>query len=125
MRNRDVPEPARRYLTFALAPEQRSIRCARIEHTGEMALRPDRWKSFRSKQIITTETPSFVWDARIRFAPCPLHVSVRDSYVDGVGSSRAPIAGLVRLGGQQGTAEIAASALWLASVAMANHSVFI
>jgi len=57
-------------------------------------------------------TPGFVWDAQLHLTPWPLYVTVRDSYEQGVGSSRASIARFLPLGHQQGTPEIAASALW-------------
>ena len=108
----DAPAPVRRYFAFAVAPGQHALRRARLEHTGELASEPDRWKPFSSVQQVTTGPPGFVWDARIPMAPLPFGVRVRDSYVRGVGSMRAALGALVPLGGQQGTPEIAASALW-------------
>jgi hypothetical protein len=108
----DAPAPVRRYFAFALAPGQRAVRRARLEHAGEFAAQPGRWKPFTSVQHVTADRPGFVWDARLPMPPLPLAVRVRDGYVGGVGSMRAALAGLVPVAGQQGTPEIAASALW-------------
>jgi hypothetical protein len=88
------------------------VRRAHIEHAGEFALEPGRWKPFTSVQEITAGPPGFVWDARLPMAPLPLAVRVRDGYVGVVGSSRAAVGALVPVGGQRGTPEVAASALW-------------
>ena len=109
---KDLPDPLRRYLAFALPSGQQPFQRARIKHIGEMALQPGRWKPFRSEQTITARPPGFIWDAQLHLSPWPLHVNVHDSYEEGVGSSSASIARFLRLGSQRGTAEIAASALW-------------
>lgn len=107
-----APEPVRRYLAFALAPGHRQVSRARLEHAGEFAAQPGRWQPFTSVQHVNTEPPGFVWSAAISMAPLPIGIRVRDSYLSGVGSTRAAIAGVFPLGGQEGTAEVAASALW-------------
>lgn len=108
----DAPEPVRRYFAFALAPGQRAVRRARLEHVGEIALRPGDWKPFTSVQYVSADPPGFVWDARLPMAPLPIAVRVRDGYMRGVGSTRAAIGALLSVGAQEGTPEVAASALW-------------
>jgi hypothetical protein len=112
----DAPAPVRRYFAFALPPGQRPVRRARVQHAGEFALRPGAWKPFTSVQDFTADPPGFVWDARLPMAGAPvgnrLAVRVRDGYAAGVGSMRAAIAALVPVARQEGTPEIAASALW-------------
>lgn len=107
-----APAPVRRYLALALGPGQRAVRRARLEHAGEFAARAGQWKPFTSVQHVAADPPGFVWDARFSMAPLPLAVRVRDSYVGGVGSMRAAVGALVPVGGQEGTPEVAASALW-------------
>ena len=99
-------------LAFALGPQQRLVSRARLEHEGQFAAQPGRWQPFTSVQHITTEPPGFVWSAAISMTPLPVGVRVRDSYLSGVGASRVAIAGVFSLGDQEGTAEVAASALW-------------
>jgi hypothetical protein len=106
-----LPPPVRRYLAYALAPGQRPIRRARVDHSGEFAMRPGRWARFTSVQHFTTDPPGFVWDARIAMAPV-VGVRVRDSYLGGVGSMHGAVAGLVTVVSEEGTREMAASALW-------------
>ncbi len=107
-----APAPVQRYVAFALGPQQRLVSRARLEHEGQFAAQPGRWQPFTSVQHITTEPPGFVWSAAISMAPLPVGVRVRDSYLSGVGASRVAIAGVFSLGDQEGTAEVAASALW-------------
>lgn len=107
-----APAPVRRYIAFALGPGQRAVCRARLEHAGEFAARPGQWKPFTSVQHVTAAIPGFVWDAHLSMSPLPLAVRVRDAYVRGAGSTRAALGGLVPVGGQEGTPEVAASALW-------------
>lgn len=108
----DLPEPVRRYLAFALTPGQAFVRRASLAHRGEFALRPGAWRPFTSHQEVTGDPPGFVWEARMAMGPWPATVRVRDSYVAGVGATDAALATVVPLGGQRGTPEVAASALW-------------
>lgn len=107
-----APAPVQRYLAFALPPGQRAVRRARLEHVGEFASQPGRWSPVTSVQHITTEPPGFVWIAAISMAPLPVDVRVRDGYVHGVGSTHVAISGVLPLVSQEGTPEVAASALW-------------
>ncbi|MGZ8376130.1 MAG: DUF6920 family protein [Gemmatirosa sp.] len=111
-----APAPVRRYLAFALTPGQRPVRRARVEHAGAFAAEPGQWRPFRSVQHFTADPPGFVWDARLSMAPSPFDalatVRVRDGYLAGVGSMRAAVAALVLVAAQEGTREIASSALW-------------
>ncbi len=107
-----APVPVQRYLAFALAAEQPLVRRARFEHVGEFAAQPGRWNRFTSVQHVTTEPPGFVWMAAIAMKPLPVDIRVRDSYLHGVGSTHAAAGGVLPLGGQEGTPEVATSALW-------------
>lgn len=81
-----LPEPARRYLTFALEEGKPRIRTARIRWSGEFQSSPDGgWAPFTADQYFTTDPPGFVWDARIRMLPMT-QVHVRDGYFAGTGT---------------------------------------
>jgi hypothetical protein len=106
----DLPAPVARYFAFALAPGQRLIRGARIEHRGEFAQKPGAWAPFISVQDFTVHPSGFVWSASIRMAP-GVKVYVRDSYLDGAGAMLAAAAGLVPVAKQAGTPQMASGAL--------------
>lgn len=108
----NLPAPVSRYFRFALPDTPHSIREARLTQEGEFNLAglEARWKPMTAQQVFTTEPPGFVWDARVRMAP-GVAVHVRDSYVAGIGTMQAKIAGLVRVVDQSGTPELASGAL--------------
>lgn len=111
----ELPEPAARYLRFALPEGAPRMRRARLEHAGHFRPAPGaRWSAFRSVQHVTTRPPGFVWDAVIRMVPL-VGVRVRDAYVRGAGASRANIAGLFTVAEGHGPAFDAGSLQrWLA-----------
>ncbi len=111
-----LPDPAVRYLRFALSPDQRPIRSARVAQSGTFLVRaPDGWAPFTAVEHFTANPPSFVWTARIRMAPFVV-THVRDSYENGEGAMVAKVGHLFTLAEQHGTLEISSAALlrWLA-----------
>ncbi|HET7456180.1 MAG TPA: DUF6544 family protein [Gemmatimonadaceae bacterium] len=105
-----LPAPVARYFTFALTPGRPLAHGARVEHAGEFAARPGKWRPFTSVEHFAVDPPGFVWDARIRMAPL-VTVNVRDSYVRGDGAMLARVAGLVSVADQHGTLEMAEASL--------------
>ena len=108
----DVPEPVRRYLTFAIPPGARPIRTATLRQTGEFRMGGigSVWKSLKAAQSFSSTPPAFVWDARIRLAPL-IAIRVHDSYLDGEGAIRATAASLIPLVHRRGTRELNEGAL--------------
>jgi hypothetical protein len=107
-----VPEPVRRYFTFALKLDQSIIARATFEQAGSIRpLQPRAaWKAFRAVERFTLVPPEFVWDASVRIAPF-VSLQVHDEYANGQGASKARLAGLIQLGGQRGGAQIASASL--------------
>jgi hypothetical protein len=107
-----LPAPVARYLGAVLGPEPRQVASVRVLWTGEFAQRPgvDEWRPLTAEQVFHTRPPGFVWNARISLGP-GLDVLVRDAFVDGGGSMRGAIHGLVPVVDVHGTPEISASAL--------------
>lgn len=91
-----LPHCVQRYLYAALVPGQSIVQELYLEHVGEMNMSADgdKWFAFTSQQNITTQTPGFVWDARIAMFP-GVRVHVHDALVDGKGLLRASIVGLI------------------------------
>jgi uncharacterized protein DUF6920 len=107
-----VPRPVARYFHLALGAQLRPVLTARAQWRGDFLLRPtaDGWRSFRATQIYHTRPPGFIWDARISMAP-GLNVWVRDGFVDGGGSMRGAVLGVIPIINVHGTSAITAGAL--------------
>ncbi len=107
-----LPAPVKSYLGAVLRDGQPIARRMRLSQEGEFLLRPERndWRPFTATQYFATNSPGFVWDARIRLAP-GLTVRVQDALADGVGYMVASLMGLVPLVSMMGTPGIAAGAL--------------
>ena len=106
-----LPAPVVRYFEFALKPGQPLVRTARIEHRGEFRGSLDAaWSPFTSIQHVSVDPPGFVWDAKIRMAPL-LTVRVRDSYLEGTGSMKAGVAGVIPVVNAWGRTDLASGAL--------------
>jgi hypothetical protein len=108
-----LPPPVARYFRAALRDGQPIVTRARIDWQGEFNTgKPgkDAWKPFTATQEIVPGAPGFVWNARIAMAP-GLPVLVRDGFVEGKGSMRGAVLGLVEVVGVEGTPEIAQGAL--------------
>lgn len=93
---RDLPAPVRRYFEVVLTDGMSIITAAHIKHRGEFDLgdTEPRWVPFTSNQRVSTNRPSFVWDAWMKMAP-GLSVFVCDAYVAGRGHLFAKLLGLV------------------------------
>lgn len=106
-----LPVPVLRYFEFALTPGQPLIRTARIEHEGEFRGSLDApWSPFTSVQHVSVDPPGFVWDAKICMSPL-VTVRVRDSYLEGNGSMRASVAGLIPIVNAWGRTDLASGSL--------------
>ena len=95
----DLPAPVERYFRTVLREDRPLIRFAHVVQAGEFRSResphPEAgWQPFEAKQVLRTEPPGFVWDARIRVAPL-VSVRVRDAYVGGRASMHGALFGLV------------------------------
>lgn len=107
----DVPEAVRRYLDQAIPAGAPSPSVVRVLSHGQFLVRPpSSWGPFRARQTFTVSPPAFVWDARIRMAP-GLTVQVRDSFVQGLGSTRATLLGVWPIVSMKGAGALAVAAL--------------
>lgn len=106
-----VPAPVARYFAFALRDGQPLIRSATLRQTGMLRASADAaWIPFYAVEHFAVRPPGFVWDARCRIAPL-VSIGIRDSYISGAGASEAKVAGLIPLGRQRDTPEVAAASL--------------
>ena len=80
-----LPEPARRYLRFAIPDDAPAIRTARLRHEGFFRTKPDQpWMPITGEQYFTAAAPGFVWAARVAAMPL-VWIVARDCLLDGRG----------------------------------------
>jgi hypothetical protein len=62
-----LPEPVRRYLSYAIPKGTPAIGAVRLKHDGFFRTKPDqRWFPIQGEQYFTAGKPGFVWNATIR-----------------------------------------------------------
>jgi hypothetical protein len=87
-----IPEPARRWLEHAIAPDAPTARAALLKMTGHIKV--GRWLPFRAIQLIAP-SHGFVWVARAGWGP--LSFTGFDSYGQGEGRMRWLLGGRIPL----------------------------
>jgi hypothetical protein len=97
-----LPEPIRRYLTYAQVAEHEPIRTVRLKQRGAMQLREGSgWRPMTAEQYFTTDPPAFLWYGTIH--PFPLvSVSAQDTFSEGHGSMRVRAVHALPLGTTRG-----------------------
>jgi hypothetical protein len=80
-----LPEPARRYLRYAISEGAPSIATARLKHDGFFRTKPGKWLAIEAEEYFTVGKPGFVWNATVRPAPF-LWIEVRDCLLSGRGN---------------------------------------
>lgn len=85
-----LPDAARRYLTHAIAPGTPGASAVRMQMHGEIKL--GKWRPFVAEEIICWDR-GFIWRARTKLAGLP--VTGSDRWIDGEGSMRWKLLGLV------------------------------
>jgi hypothetical protein len=107
-----LPDPVYRYVKHVLAEDQRPIRVVRMTQSGELRTDPrrPRWMKFRAQHVVTPESKTFSWNARIRVLPL-LHVRVRDAYADGVGSGQVQLLSTVTIASESNRPELNTASL--------------
>lgn len=128
----DLPAPVRRYFQLALTDGQPIIRSVDVKHSGtfNMSTNIARWLPFTSQQLVSTNRPGFIWNARIIMFP-GVPVRVHDAYITGEGLLRPSILGLFALTDVQGGGDIAkgelmryfAEAVWYPTALLPSQGV--
>ena len=130
---RDLPAPVVRYFKHVLPEGRRHIARARISWEGSFnmgAPGADKWVPCTAVQDFVPQAPGMVWDARMTMAP-GLRVRVRDALVEGNGSMRGAVMGLVTVVDKAGTPEMTraslqrylAEATWFPTALLPRHGV--
>jgi hypothetical protein len=109
----ELPPPVARYFGHVLRDGQPIITRARMTWEGQFNMGTpgkDNWRPFTAQQEFVPGAPGFVWNARIAMLP-GVPVLVRDSFVDGRGSMRGAVWGLIAVVNAEGTSTLASGAL--------------
>lgn len=85
-----IPEPARRYLSHAIAAGAPLASAVRLRMHGEIKLK--RWYPFSAEQVICWSR-GFIWQAAVRMGALTIRGS--DRFVDGEGAMRWKLFGLL------------------------------
>lgn len=127
-----LPAPVQRYFRAALTDGQSIVVAATLTQNGTFNLSAgaQQWKPLTATQHFVTARPGFVWDAQIRLFP-GLPVRVVDALIAGTGLLRPTVLGLVPLGAQHGSGEIArgellrylAEAVWFPTALLPSQGV--
>jgi hypothetical protein len=86
----DLPEPARRWLTHAIAPGTPLWQTVELTMAGQIRL--GRWRPFTARQVLTPPS-GFIWAARARVAGVP--VTGYDRFSGATGEMRWRVLGVV------------------------------
>lgn len=108
----DLPDPVYRYVKYVLAEDQRPIHVMRMTQNGELRtdIHRERWIKFQANHIVRPQNRSFSWDAKLRILPL-VHVRVRDTYADGVGSGQVQLLSAVTLASDRDKSELNSGSL--------------
>lgn len=115
---RGLPEPARRYLRHAIAPETPLARSVALHLSGQMRPGPDAARVDLTAEQVLAPPRGFVWEARAKVGPVP--VRVRDHYLAGEGGMEVKALGVIPVAGGRGPEvarsarhRLAAEAVWM------------
>jgi len=109
----DLPEPVQKYFRYALPDGQSFINTTWLEQAGKLKVTPEAkdWSTFKADQVMSQNNVSFLWDAKINIAPL-IHVRVRDSLIEGIGSGNVYLMSAVSMGSDSDKAELNSAALY-------------
>ena len=115
---RSLPDPARRYLTHAIAPGTPLARAARLRMHGEIKLKS--WLSFTAEEVIQWPR-GLIWTATVKMHGVPIRGF--DQFINGVGEMRWKLLGMIPMVNASGpditrsaAARFAAETIWLPAV---------
>ncbi|MFL6261673.1 MAG: DUF6544 family protein [Thermoanaerobaculia bacterium] len=113
-----LPEPARRYLTHAIAPGTPLASAVRLRMHGEIKLKG--WLPFSAEQVINWRH-GMIWKATVRMHGLP--ITGFDRFLDGEGAMRWKLLGIIPVMKASGpdisrsaAGRVEAESIWLPSV---------
>ena len=108
-----LPIPVQKYFRYVLSDGQPFIKTTWLQQLGELKLSPKskNWSTFEATQIISQNSVSFLWDAKINVVPL-FHVRVMDSLVDGNGEGNVFLMSAISIGSDKDKPELNSGALY-------------
>lgn len=102
-----LPAPVQRYFRHVLQDDQSYISEVTISQSGVLRTSTDKnkWLSFSAQHKIYPPSKSFAWNARVTVFP-GLWISIRDRYLDGVGSGQIKLWSIIPVASDGGHMEI-------------------
>jgi hypothetical protein len=121
-REASLPEPVRRYLSYAIPAGAPAILTVHLRHEGFFRTKPNApWLPIRGEQYFTVGRPGFVWNATVRMRPFfwPLFwIDARDRLFEGRGNMLVKLASTFTVADASGPEIDQGSSLrWLAETA--------
>ena len=90
----ELPEPARRFLTYAGVVGRPFVGTVRLAQTGRIQVAAGQpWFPLRAEQVFSIQPPGFVWQAVVPSDALPL-LRAKDTFLDGAGRMLITAAGL-------------------------------
>lgn len=123
-----LPDPVKRWLRYSEVIGKERVVSVRLKQKGFFKMRIDKdWIPFEAEEYYRVDEPSFLWWAKMKFAPF-LYVTGRDKYYEGKGNMLIKIASLVTAADGKGD-EINQGTLlrflneimWFPSAALSNY----
>jgi hypothetical protein len=87
---RQLPEPTRRYLKYALKEKQQYISFVHLRHGGQFKL-SKKWASIKGEEYFTVNPLGFAWFGKVGF------ISAKDIYYEGFGRMQVKLLSIIKL----------------------------
>ncbi len=110
---KDLPKPVKKYFRYVFTDGQFFIKTTWLEQIGELKVSPtsNDWSTFKATQIISQDSVSFLWDAKIKIAPL-VHIRIRDSLIEAVAEGNVYMMSAISLGSDRNKPELNSGALY-------------
>ena len=109
----NLPIPVQKYFRYVLTDGQPFIKTAWLQQTGELKLSPKStdWSTFKATQIISQNSVSFLWDAKINIVPL-FYVRVMDSLIEENGAGNVFLMSAISIGSDKNKPELNSGSLY-------------
>ena len=112
----NLPEPVKKYFSFALKEGQPYLVCVSTKHDGFFRMKVDQpWLPIQGEDYYTGYPPGFVWAATLKTSPL-FWLSIKDCYLQNRGSSKAKAYSFVPVSSAEGpTIDQGSLSRWLSA----------
>jgi len=82
----NLPHPVKQWMSTNGILGREEIKPVQLKQKARMKMNPEQkdWKTATATQLITTESPAFIWTVDMKMSPF-LHITGRDKYAEGSG----------------------------------------